>query len=43
MYISNKNVSQIIVTDKTGEVIAVISDEEVIEKDGYKVTVDSLT
>ena len=31
---------QIIVTEKNGEVLAVISDKEIIEKDGYKVALD---
>lgn len=34
-----KNIDQIIVTDKNGEVIAVISDNGIIEKEGYKVTI----
>ena len=38
-----KNVGQIIVTDKNGEIIAVISDKEIIEKEGYKVAIDYLT
>lgn len=40
---NQKNIDQLIITDKNGEVIAVISDKEIIEKNGYKVTVDFLT
>ena len=40
MTINGIEYDQIIVTGKNGEVLAVISDKEIIEKDGYKVALD---
>lgn len=36
----NKSIKEIIVSDKEGEVLAVISDTEVIEKNGIDVTIN---
>lgn len=38
--IGGQQYSQVVVTGKDGDVLAVISDEEAIEKDGYKVALD---
>lgn len=43
MNLAGKEVSQIVVTDDCDEVLAVISDDEIIEKNGYKVVVEFLT
>lgn len=40
MQIDGKEYDQIIITGSDGEVVAVISDTEVIEKSGYKVALD---
>lgn len=40
MKIGKKEYAQIVVTNKQGEVLAVISDEKIIEQDGYKVRLD---
>ena len=40
MRINNVEINQIIVTNSENEVLAVISDDEIIEHDGYKVILD---
>ena len=40
MKIGKKEYAQIVVTNKQGEVLSVISDEKIIEQDGYKVRLD---
>ena len=40
MKIGKKEYAQIVVTNKQGEVLEVISDEKIIEQDGYKVRLD---
>lgn len=40
MRISNFDCQQIVVTSEDGEVLAVISDDSIIEKNGCKVTLD---
>lgn len=40
MIIDNKEVHQLVLADAEGEVLAVISDENIIEKDGVSVVVD---
>ena len=42
MKLSEKYVSQIVITDDNDEVLAVISDDEIIEKNGYKVVIEFL-
>ncbi|WP_267873084.1 hypothetical protein [Massiliimalia timonensis] len=42
MKLSEKDVSQIVITDDNDEVLAVISDDEIIEKNGYKVVIEFL-
>ena len=42
MKLSEKDVSQIVTTDDNDEVLAVISDDEIIEKNGYKVVIEFL-
>lgn len=37
MIIGNKEYTEIVITSQSGELLAVISDEEVIEKDGVTV------
>ncbi|MDF1495190.1 hypothetical protein [Caproiciproducens sp. CPB-2] len=37
MKIGEKDCDQVVVTSDSGEVIAVVSDKEIIEHDGYKV------
>lgn len=39
MKVNERDIDQIIIT-KDGEVVAVISDHEIIQKDGYKVIVE---
>lgn len=43
MNLAGKEVSQIVVTDDSSEVLIVISDDKIIEKNGYKVVVEFLT
>lgn len=40
MTIGNKEYEQIVISNESGEVLAVISDKEIIEADGCKVTLD---
>lgn len=40
MIIANKDAKEIIITAADGEVLAVISDTEIIEQDGISVTVE---
>lgn len=40
MQIGNKQIEQLVITSTDGEVLAVISDDEIIEKEGYSVIVD---
>ena len=42
MEISKKEIESIIVTNSDNEVIAVITDDEIIEKEGYKVILEPL-
>ena len=43
MQIGGREVEQIIVADDTGEVLAVISDGEIVEKKGVHATIDYST
>ena len=43
MNLAGKETNQIVVTDDNDEVLAVISDDEIIEKNGYTVVVEFLT
>ncbi len=40
IYISGRGYSQIVVSDNAGEVLAVVSGQEIIERDGCKVALD---
>ena len=37
MKLGDKELSEIVVTTDSSEVVAIISDDEVVEKEGYKV------
>lgn len=40
MTIGERECTQIIVTDDSGDVVAVVSDGQIVEKEGYRVTLD---
>lgn len=40
MEIGEKEYSQIVITDNQDEILAIISDKEIIERDGCKVRLD---